>query len=196
MDPYRYPEKKKNRKHGPYGYSTYESFRPWLRDEFEFRCVYCLRRETWVEMGGAWHIDHVKCLAENKDLKCDYDNLVYACSQCNLAKSDMEIDDPCKTLSHCSIQVSATGEIHGTTKNAKRIIKVLGLDSPESTEFRLKMIKLYEVLKSKHELFISWFGYPRDLPDLSKLNCKNSRPAGIGKSAYELSKARSLPDTY
>ncbi len=43
-----YPEPRLERIHGPAGYSTYESFRPWLRDEFTFRCVYCLKREMRI----------------------------------------------------------------------------------------------------------------------------------------------------
>ena len=37
-----YPESRPERIHGPVGYASYESFRPWLRDEFTFRCVYKL----------------------------------------------------------------------------------------------------------------------------------------------------------
>jgi hypothetical protein len=29
----------------------YTSFKPWLRDEFIFRCVYCLTRERWCPAG-------------------------------------------------------------------------------------------------------------------------------------------------
>jgi hypothetical protein len=41
-----YPEPKADRRHGPAKYTSYEYYRPWLRDEFAFRCVYCLKRET------------------------------------------------------------------------------------------------------------------------------------------------------
>ena len=57
---YRYPSRPHLRKHGPRGYRTAVDFRPWLRDEFLFRCVYCLERE--------------------------YDNLLYVCQACNLRK--------------------------------------------------------------------------------------------------------------
>ena len=45
ISPYRYPTTALVRKHGPQGYSKYGHHRPWLRDEFDFRCVYCLKRE-------------------------------------------------------------------------------------------------------------------------------------------------------
>ncbi len=44
--PFRYPDGPHQRRHGPRGYASYESYRPWLRDEFAFRCVYCLTREA------------------------------------------------------------------------------------------------------------------------------------------------------
>lgn len=47
MIPFEYPSAPLVRRHGPVGYLDYSSFRPWLRDEFGFRCVYCLRREQW-----------------------------------------------------------------------------------------------------------------------------------------------------
>ena len=44
---FRYPPSALVRRHGPAGYSDYASFRPWLRDDFSFRRVYCLIRERW-----------------------------------------------------------------------------------------------------------------------------------------------------
>jgi hypothetical protein len=49
------------RKYGPSGYQDYKSYKPWLRDEFAFHCVYCLERERWYPNGQAsFGIDHVK----------------------------------------------------------------------------------------------------------------------------------------
>ena len=42
-----YPRELHERRHGPLGYLDYGDYRPWLRDEFQFRCVYCLCRERW-----------------------------------------------------------------------------------------------------------------------------------------------------
>src|SRR5436309_202187 len=41
-DPFAYPHEAHQRRHGPAGYTNYQSYKPWLRDEFAFRCVYCL----------------------------------------------------------------------------------------------------------------------------------------------------------
>jgi hypothetical protein len=46
MTPFDYPAQPHVRRHGPIGYATAESFQPWVRDEFSFRCVYCLRQDA------------------------------------------------------------------------------------------------------------------------------------------------------
>ena len=46
------------RRHGPGGYQDYDSYRDWLRDEFLFRCVYCLHREQWYDRGATFNIEH------------------------------------------------------------------------------------------------------------------------------------------
>ena len=85
-----YPEPRKSRRHGPV-YKNYESYRPWLRDEFMFRCIYCLKRETWGQASGEFELDHFKPQKFNPDKKLDYKNLVYSCQRCNSAKSSNKI---------------------------------------------------------------------------------------------------------
>ncbi len=41
-DPFSYPAGAHVRRHGPQGYAEYANYRPWLRDEFTFRCAYWL----------------------------------------------------------------------------------------------------------------------------------------------------------
>ncbi len=40
--PFQYPPVAGSRIHAPMGYADAESYREWLRDEFAFRCIYCL----------------------------------------------------------------------------------------------------------------------------------------------------------
>ena len=58
MTGFTYPAQPHNRRHGPQGYSALESYRPWLRDEFAFRCVYCLTREACGPFTGVYALDH------------------------------------------------------------------------------------------------------------------------------------------
>src|SRR4051812_13664188 len=48
--PFEYPAGVHVRRHGPSGWTEYQRYRSWLRDEFCFRCVYCLLREQWLDM--------------------------------------------------------------------------------------------------------------------------------------------------
>jgi hypothetical protein len=56
-----FPAKRHQRRHGPLGYVDYKSLKPWLRDEFTFRCAYCLWRENWCADGdGSFGVDHLR----------------------------------------------------------------------------------------------------------------------------------------
>ena len=57
MLPFNYPVEPHQRRHGPQGYGSPESYRPWLRDEFAFRCVYCLDRELWQNSVGKFTVE-------------------------------------------------------------------------------------------------------------------------------------------
>src|SRR5436305_11449934 len=93
-----YSSQPHQRKHGP-KYTDYKSYKDWLRDEFTFRCVYCLERERWYPNGHAgFGVDHVlpKGQPQYEHLSCYYPNLVYACNRCNSAKRDRILIDPCE----------------------------------------------------------------------------------------------------
>jgi hypothetical protein len=62
MTPFTYPAVPHIRRHGPQGYAHYSSYRPWLRDEFRFRCVYRLLREQWGRVAGIFDLDHAESL--------------------------------------------------------------------------------------------------------------------------------------
>ena len=87
VSPFRYPPTPHIRRHGPFGYSSYQQFRPWLRDEFCFRCVYCLRREVWAFQDSDFELDHDVAKSVAPELCREYTNLVYACHNCNKRKA-------------------------------------------------------------------------------------------------------------
>ena len=91
---FEYPEPQDQRRHGPAGYAEYESYRPWLRDEFVFRCVYCLKREAWGQITAEFELDHFQPQSLHPQLNLAYTNLVYACRRCNAVKRDQTVVDP------------------------------------------------------------------------------------------------------
>jgi 5-methylcytosine-specific restriction endonuclease McrA len=98
MNPFTYPATAHQRKHGPHGYAEAESFRPWLRDEFRFRCVYCLQREQWGKLRGSYSLDHFLPQAFYPEQALASDNLLYSCSACNAGKGAQRIPNPEKGL--------------------------------------------------------------------------------------------------
>src|SRR5271170_7235950 len=94
-NPFSFPPSVPERKHGPAGYENYQEYKDWLRDEFVFRCVYCLERERWYPNGAAsFAVEHILSKARYPHLECVYENLAYGCSRCNSFKQEFETLDP------------------------------------------------------------------------------------------------------
>src|SRR5262245_41935742 len=143
--PFSYPVSPHERRHGPQGYVSYQSFRPWLRDDFRFRCVFCLLREQWGKTRGTFDLDHFYPVSFRPDLATVYDNLLYICATCNDAKGSQKVPDPCQVLLAGKVRVRDDGTILAETPEARRLIRALGLDDPEYTEFRLMWIGIIQL---------------------------------------------------
>jgi hypothetical protein len=196
--PFEYPLAPHARRHGPQGYADYASFRPWLRDEFSFRCVYCLLREQWGLVRSIYAIDHFLPVAHHPASVTDYDNLLYACVTCNTAKGARAVPDPLAVLTSAVVRVAKDGTIQAGNPEAARLIELLGLDSQDYTEFRKLWIDIVAVARQKPDLYLRLMGYPEDLPDLRLPQPPggNSRPAGVEQSAFARRERGELPSDY
>ncbi len=199
MNAYRYPIRPHRRKHGPRGYRDAADFQPWLRDEFLFRCVYCLEREQWVNRIGHFHGDHFRPAADHPELVLDYDNMLYVCQACNLRKGRQSVAEPLKHLLSKDIVVRRDGSIRGRTKAAKAIIDLLKLDGPQYRK-RRRLMREVIAMAAKHnpKLYRELMSFPDDLPDLEVLKppVGNSRPNGVKKSCFALRVQQKLPAMY
>lgn len=203
--PFQYPVSPHVRKHGPHGYHSYQSYKDWLRDEFTFRCVYCLARETWYPSGqDAFAADHVKPKGkpEYVHLTCEYSNLVYACNRCNSAKSDELVLDPCLVAFAQHLTVAEDGTVRGLTTEGSDVIDILGLDLEGSIKVRAYYIRL-DALNRRYPndpevraLYLSSFGFPDDLPELAGRRSGNTKPEGVGQSYRRQRDEGRLPPTY
>lgn len=198
MAAFDYPGQAHTRKHGPRGYQNYSSFRPWLRDEFTFRCVYCMKREQWGYVSGDYDLDHFLPQVANRELENDYDNLLYACARCNGAKRAQVVPDPTSTFTAERVRVLPDGSLEPLTPDARRLIAKLDLNSPELREFRVTWLRIIDLAEEQDaELHLRLLGYPDDLPDLSRLRPEsNSRPDGIAQSCLARRQRDELPDQY
>ncbi len=196
--PFTYPAVPHVRRHGPKGYADQQSYRPWLRDEFAFRCIYCLTRETWGPVSGLYALDHFLPAASRPELALRYDNLVYACVPCNLSKGSSETLDPLGLLDPV-VTVFENGEIHADAPEAARLIDMLGLNRPRVREFRALWIRIVRLAERYDPvLFRQLMGYPEDLPDLSRLRPPegNERPEGVNQSHFARRQRGELPAIY
>ena len=194
-----YPDLPHRRRHGPQGYATYDSYRPWLRDEFDFRCVFCLIREQWGRVSGEFDLDHYIPVSLHPDGATDYDNLLYACSVCNAAKGSHLIPDPNAVLTAREIVVHDDGTVEGINEDADRIIRVLDLNDVEYCRWRRTWLRIIALAEQyDRPLYNQLLGFPDDLPDLARLHPPggNRRPEGIRGSSLAKRERGELPPTY
>jgi len=193
------------RRHGPRGYADCASYKPWLRDEFLFRCVYCLSRERWKPEGqDAFSVDHVRPQATHPDEAGDYDNLVYACCSCNSSRRELPLPlDPVRDALAEHLRIAATGIAEPLTDAGRRLVELCHLNRPVLVEFRREFLQLLDLLNSVNDpravgALRSLLGFPQDLPDLANLRPPggNNRPEGIWESAFAKRDRGELAQTY
>ncbi len=197
--PFDYPSASHVRRHGPLGYAGYASYRPWLRDEFSFRCVYCLLREQWGRVRRSFDLDHFQPTAIRPVLALHYDNLLYTCATCNSTKRGLEVPDPLSVLIQGKVRVSEDGRIHADSPEVACLVEILGLDSEEVVEFRMTWIGIIALAASADfALYRKLMGFPNDLPHLNRLRPPggNKRPDGVSASYHARRRRGELPETY
>lgn len=212
LNPFPFPTEPYERRHGPKGYTSYQNFKEWLRDEYTFRCSYCLARESWFpDPEYAFSVDHFTPKSTAPHLECVYENLYYCCRSCNTVKGvKVGLINPDRAPYGAHIRISKSARLEGLTVQGKVLIDLLALNSPRRIEHRLKIVRLASIAiqlgtatnaekaNEVRELLKQWFGFPATLPSLSTLAPPggNSRPEGL-ESTYSARRARGeLPDFY
>lgn len=193
---FEYPETAHVRLHAPHGYSSYRSYKPWLRDEFVFRCVYCLTREKWCHDGAnGFGVDHLVPKSQRPDLECDYSNLLYLCNRCNCAKRVSSVLDPCAEGLGLHLRVQEDGEILALSREGEHIVDAFNLNYPPARDFRRrKILNLSQwQLQGDEAALSNELSFPVDLPNLTDCRCGNAKPESIWKSFHLLRRKGELP---
>jgi hypothetical protein len=204
LQPFLYSAVPHRRKHGPRGYDNYQAYKDWLRDEYSFRCVYCLEREMWDRSrSAAFSADHVQSQAEYPDLICDYENLVYSCLRCNAPKQHQRLIDPTVVAFHDHLRMEADGMMKALTPQGERMIHLLRLNIPPAIDVRryyLNLLALKRQFPDNPEvdrMYREAFGFPDDLPNLeAKREPANSRPEGKQDCYWRQRAEGRLPSIY
>jgi hypothetical protein len=196
-----YPPHPHTRRHGPRGYRDYRAYKPWLRDECDFRCVYCL----WCADGDhMFSVDHLWPQMRHPARRCDYDNLVYACCQCNAVKQGATMAlDPCAEAFGRHLALQSDGSIHALTARGAEQIALCRLNRPRLLEARRMMLALFRMLEAcesgeARKLLRVLHSVPDNLPRLSALHPPdgNTRPASMVDSYYAKRRRGELSTTY
>lgn len=199
MEGFEYPTEPHVRRHGPAGYDDYGSYREWLRDEFTFRCVFCLHRERWYGRPGTFDVEHLVPVSVDPLGKCEYTNLLYACRTCNAAKSNvLAVPDPCAVaLGHC-LRINTAGEVEALNADGRKLRDVLRLNNPSNVSHRARWMRILHALRESHpELYRESMAFPDDLPDLRRKRVpSNSKPEGAQNCYFALRERDELPGTY
>lgn len=202
--PYAYPlTTTASRRHGPSGYNDYASYKPWLRDEFDFRCFYCLLRERWVhDPRSSFSVEHIEPKSIATALALEYSNLLYACVSCNSARGSarLPVDVRMGSLgTHLSL--TATGQYSATTRAGDSLIDLLRLNLVYFVDARRRVLAAYDrvlgIERGATAIDFDLFRYPSDLPDLASLRPTSNRfPSGVAASAYARKQAGALAEFY
>ena len=200
---FEYPTEPHIRRHGPGGYSDYGSYQDWLRDEFTFRCVYCLHREQWYDRATTFHIDHLIPVAVDPQGESEYTNLLYACATCNCAKrAILGVPDPCQVAFGECLRIQENGEVEALDDDGygEILLSVLRLNSKRNVHNRSRWMRTLAALKSKEpELYQEYMGFPKELNDLrppKKRVPRNTNPEGAMNCYFALRERGKLPATY
>jgi HNH endonuclease len=197
--PYRYPTQSRSRRHGPAGYKGYRQYRPWLEDEFLFRCVYCLKRQKWART-DTWSVDHLIPQVEAPELACDYNNLVLTCQRCNSRKLAHSVPDPVAiAYGNCLRVDDSTGEVRPLNQDGEILIRVLKLNHQDHIRTRIDTLRRVEIMaRCAPDEWKRMMGFPEDLPNLRRESPPNgnSRPEGLDECWYERQQRNELPEVY
>lgn len=203
--PFRFPDQGcEKRRHAPYGYKDFGGYKEWLRDEFDFRCLYCLTRERWErDPRMPFSVEHLAPKSANPLLKTTYSNLAYACTTCNSIRGvkDFPFDPKTESIGQ-HLKLKPSGEYEPLSAKGVWLRDELALNAPNLIEFRRRILYAYGRVIGKYPsasgIDFDLFRYPVDLRDLNKLIPPggNDRKVGITESAFARRCRGALPEFY
>lgn len=147
MKLFSYPTLRHSRILSPGPFADYRTFKPFLRKEFQARCVYCRMLDTLSPRTNTFGADHYLPQRYHPELATTYSNLFYSCPDCNSAKRAWPYDqkgvrvgfivpNPCDHAMAKHLEFRADGSIEGKTRDGKATIDLLYLNDPQRVQFR------------------------------------------------------------
>jgi hypothetical protein len=177
--PFIYPKDRHVRREKPPQFKSRKSYKPYLRREFERKCVYCRMPDT-IKGKESFAVEHYLPRSKYPHLEYDYRNLFYACLPCNSRKGDfcpdlehpereVYIPNPCEHFMFEHLRFRAE-VVDAHSKAGEFSVDLLGLDDDEVKAFRAHMIGMIALVKSKiQELQVT-------LDEIARLGDQESTP--------------------
>jgi len=144
-------------------FSQYQRYKACLREDLQYRCVYCGIHEA--EWGGHRHfqVEHLRPKKLFPWLQAEYSNLLYACDVCNAYKGcDWPNNDPTPHtrgyLDPCQYDYDQyfvlleDGSIMGKTLAARYMVESLHLNRKQLRDLRMKRQEEQEI----HQQFMQF----------------------------------------
>jgi hypothetical protein len=143
---FRYPKLRHRRKLSPGPFATYQQYKPFLREEFGHRCVYCRLADVMVGGVKAFTVDHYYSKKFYPHLETQYDNLFYACPECNRWKHTWPftargkrltfiIPNPCAAIMSSHLEYEGA-RVVSRSEDGARTLEVLHLNNAGRIELR------------------------------------------------------------
>lgn len=146
ITPFKYPYKKHIRTENPPAFTDYKKFKPFLKREFENKCVYCRKISSVLTYKGSFHVEHYRPKHIFQDLRNDYHNLFFVCALCNIYKGKYWVSEPKEhILNPCDHVMSQhlkfdEEKIVSLTDQAEITLKKLRLNDDNALKYR-KLVK-------------------------------------------------------
>jgi hypothetical protein len=203
--PFRFPRHAVDpRLHDPQGYADYHPYKIWLRDEFVFRCVYCLVRERWYWNGqSAFGVEHLRPKGATPRYATIYTNLVYACNDCNSFRNRQRLPIKVRTdpiRQHVILRTN--GRYDSKTPAGEALIDMLFMNEDPYPRKRRQILEAYSRAIGRRPGAspgdFDFFTYPADLPDLFAAHPPDGNPKEAARSQCALARrsAGTLPTYY
>lgn len=202
---FQYPLPRLLRRHGPRGYANYQSYKPWLRDEFRFQCAYCLCREIWEPNGAdGFSVEHWEPRSTHPERGLEYENLLYACCTCNASRQETPLPvQPLVNSLGDHLEIGEDAILRARTVEGEKVIEICRLNRASLVSFRRRLLRVLAVLAAEEHpeaksALQKILGFPDDLPDLARRKPPggNSKPNGITDCYFAQRKRGELAEVY
>jgi len=144
--------------------AKYNDYRPEVRAEAKYKCVYCAIHENSLGGSDSFHIEHYKPKSKFSGLEKEFENLFYACAICNRFKSNDWPNDP--TTNHSTpsypdpksvnyndlFKIDNQGVMRGNYVASKYMIEKVVLNRPQLINERKEQLIRSKIDKSINDI--------------------------------------------